>query len=77
MALEVESQKLTAFITPLGLYKWKRVPDTIRTGFQNSAGNQLKIKGSKCNFLRERVSFLGPIISECGVEVDPEKVRVV
>ena len=26
MAIEEESQNLTAFITPLGLYKWKRLP---------------------------------------------------
>ena len=26
MALEEESQNLTAFITPMGLYKWKRLP---------------------------------------------------
>ena len=26
MALEEQSQNLTAFITPLGLYKWKRLP---------------------------------------------------
>ena len=26
MALEEESQNVTAFITPLGLYKWKRLP---------------------------------------------------
>ena len=35
------------------------------------------IKGSNCNFFRKRVSFLGHIISENGVEVDSEKVRVV
>ena len=26
MVLEEESQNVTAFITPLGLYKWKRLP---------------------------------------------------
>ena len=26
MAIEEASQNLTAFITPLGLYKWKRLP---------------------------------------------------
>ena len=26
MALEEESQNVTAFITPLGLYKWKKLP---------------------------------------------------
>ena len=121
MALEEESQNVTAFITPLGLYKWKRLPmglasapgafqylmelvfaglsykvflvyidDVIVFGrnfeehhkrlelvFQRLLKNGLKIKGSKCNFFQKRVSFLGHIISESGVEVDPEKVIAV
>ena len=118
MALEEESQNVTAFITPLGLYKWKRLPmglpsaprafqnlmDLIFAGFSYEVAlvylddvivfgrnfeehlkrlklvlseNGLKIKGSKCNFFQMRVSFLRQIISESGVEVDPEKVRAV
>ena len=121
MALEEESQNVTAFITPLGLSKWKRLPmgqasapgafqnlmelifaglsyevalvyldDVIVFGrnfeehlkrlelvFQRLSENGLKLKGSKCNFVQKRVSFLGHIISESGVEVDPEKVRAV
>ncbi|XP_075524508.1 putative mitochondrial protein AtMg00860 [Primulina tabacum] len=34
-------------------------------------------KFSKCEFLLERVVFLGHIISKDGVEVDPSKVKVV
>ena len=45
--------------------------------FQRLAENGLKIKGLKCNFFQKRVSFFGHIISESGVEVDPEKVRAV
>ena len=45
--------------------------------FQRLSENGLKIKGSKCNFLQKRVSLLGHIISESGVEIDPEKVRAV
>ena len=26
MALDEESQNMTAFVTPMGLYKWKRLP---------------------------------------------------
>ena len=121
MAHEEESQNVTAFITPLGLYMWKRLPmglasapgvfqnlmelifaglsyevalvyldDVIVFGrnfeehlkrlelvFQRLSENGLKIKGSKCNFFQKRFSFLGHIISESGVEVDPEKVRAV
>ena len=45
--------------------------------FQRLSENEIKIKGSKCNFFQKRVSFLGHIIPESGVEVDPEKVRAV
>ncbi len=37
----------------------------------------LKMKPSKCHFLRKSVSYLGHIISERGVETDPEKTRCV
>ena len=121
MALEEESQNVTVFITPLGLYKWKRLPmglasapgafknlmelifaglsyevslvyldDVIVFGrnfeehlkrlelvFQRLSEKRLKIKGSKCNFLQKRVRLFGHIISESGVEVDPEKVRAI
>ena len=121
LALEEESQNVTAYITPLGLYKWKRLPmglasapgafqnlmkltfaglsyevalvyldDVIVFGrnfeehlnrlelvFQRLSENRLKIKGSKCNFFQKRVNFLGHIISESGVEVNPGKVRAV
>ena len=35
----------------------------------------LKLAPSKCHFLRKKVRFLGHIISEDGVEADPEKVE--
>ena len=37
----------------------------------------LKIKGSKCRFFQEKIHFLGHIVSNKGVEVDPEKVAAV
>ena len=43
--------------------------------FQRLSENGLKIKGSKSNFFQKRVNFLGHIISESGVEVDPENVK--
>ena len=121
MALEEESQNLTAFITPMGLYKWKSIPMGLTSApgeFQKlielvlaglsyevaliylddiiifgksfeehlsqlelvlctikEAG--LKIKGSKCHFLSQRIHFLGHIISKDGVEVDPDNVAAV
>ena len=37
----------------------------------------LKIKGSKCRILQKKIHFLGHIVSNQGVEVDPEKVAAV
>ena len=121
MALSEESQNITAFITPMGLYKWKRLPmglasapgafqnlmelilsglsyeialvyldDIIIFGrsfkehiqrlelvFKRLADSGLKIKGTKCKFFSQKIQFLGHVITEKGVEVDPEKVKAV
>ena len=37
----------------------------------------LKMKGSKFRFFKEKIHFLGHIVSNKGVEVDPEKVAAV
>ena len=37
----------------------------------------LKIKGSICRFFKEKIHFLGHIVSNQGLEVDPEKVAAV
>ncbi|KAK3755142.1 hypothetical protein QZH41_020562, partial [Actinostola sp. cb2023] len=35
----------------------------------------LKLKPSKCTFFRDRVKYLGHIISENGIETDPDKIE--
>ena len=37
----------------------------------------LKLKPSKCNLIRKEVLFLGHVVSEAGITVDPEKIRAV
>ena len=37
----------------------------------------LKIKPSKCQLLRKRISFLGHIVSQDGLEADPAKIAVI
>ena len=121
MAIEEDSQNLTASTSPPGLYKWKGIPMGLASApsafqnlmelvfaglfhemarvflndvivfernfdehwkqldvfFQCLAKNELKIKGSKGIFFQKRVSFLGHIISQNGVKVEPEKIRAV
>ena len=43
--------------------------------FERLAQAGLKLKPSKCKFLQKRVRFLGYIVSENGVETDPEKTE--
>ncbi|PIK53305.1 Septin-8-A [Apostichopus japonicus] len=37
----------------------------------------LKLKPSKCNLLQNSVTYLGHVVSEHGVETDPEKIQAV
>ena len=45
--------------------------------FERLSTAGLKIKPGKCSFFRRSVSFLGHVVSEQGIETDPEKTRVV
>ena len=37
----------------------------------------LKLKPSKCEFFKDRISYLGHIVSKDGVETDPKKIQVI
>ncbi len=45
--------------------------------FSRLQQHSLKLKGSKCEFFKDRVQYLGHIVSAEGVETDPEKVRAI
>lgn len=45
--------------------------------FERLKRAQLKLKASKCFLFQRRVTFLGHVISESGIEPDPEKVEAV
>lgn len=45
--------------------------------FQRLAEANLKLNPEKCMFFQEQVSFLGHLVSEAGIAVDPEKTKTV
>ena len=51
--------------------------ERLRQVFERFRAANLKINLTKCEFFRTRVPFLGHIISEEGLEADPEKVAAV
>ncbi|XP_070579112.1 uncharacterized protein [Ptychodera flava] len=49
--------------------------DRLKVVMDRLEGYNLKIKHTKCQFFRDRVRYLGHVVSEDGVETDPEKVK--
>ena len=45
--------------------------------FQRIVDYGLKLKPSKCHFLQQKVKYLGHIVSESGIEADPDKISAV
>ena len=39
--------------------------------------NQLYAKFSKCEFYKDKIQYLGHIISEKGLAIDPEKIKAI
>ena len=49
----------------------------LRGVFQKLAAAGLKLKPSKCEFFKKRIIYLGHVVSEKGIEVDPKKMEAV
>ena len=45
--------------------------------FNRLRNSNLKLKSSKCNFARTSINYLGHIISQHGIQMDPEKIKAV
>ena len=46
----------------------------LRAVFQKLRDSNLRVKPSKCSFLRTKVNFLGHVVSRDGVSADPSKI---
>ena len=49
----------------------------LRRVFQKLWEAGLKLKPSKCEFFRTRISYLGHVVSKDGVETDPKKIEAI
>ena len=45
--------------------------------FSRLAQHNLKLKASKCEFLRSKCTYLGHVVSKQGIETDPEKTEAI
>ena len=45
--------------------------------FSHLSQHNLKLKASKCEFLKSKVTYLGHVVSEAGIETDPEKTEAI
>ena len=43
--------------------------------FQKLREAGLKLKPSKCKFFKDRIAYLGHIVSKAGIETDPKKIQ--
>ena len=50
--------------------------DRLEAVFERLHTNNLKLKASKCEFFKPEVTYLGHVVSEDGIETDPEKIKV-
>ena len=51
--------------------------ERLRGVFEKLASAGLKLKPSKCEFFKKRITYLGHVVSENGIESDPKKTEAV
>ena len=45
--------------------------------FSRLQQHNLKLKCSKCEFFRSKITYLGHVVSEQGIETDPDKIAAI
>jgi hypothetical protein len=75
--MEYLDKFVVVFIDDILVYSWdeEEHENHLRLVLQKLRENQLYAKLSKCEFWLKEVSFLGHVISEGGIVVDPSKVQ--
>ena len=51
--------------------------ERLRGVFEKLAAAGLRLKPSKCEFFKSRVTYLGHIVSKDGIEMDPKKIEAI
>ena len=51
--------------------------ERLRGVFEKLATAGLRLKPSKCEFFKPRVTYLGHIVSKDGIETDPKKIEAI
>ncbi|RVW79295.1 hypothetical protein CK203_054825 [Vitis vinifera] len=76
--MALEDMEKTFFITEWGTYCYKgRSPTALQRFFERIRQFRLRLNPKKCTFGVTSGKLLGHIVSECGIEVNPEKIRVI
>ena len=70
---------LVIFIDDSNIYSknWKQHLQHLRTFFEITRKNHLRLNGKKCYFRKQKLDFLGFVVSREGTHADPKKVEKV
>lgn len=72
-------QFVLVFINDIQVYfkKEEKHQEHLRLVFQTIREHKLYAKGSKCEFYKPKIKYLGHIISKEGLAMDPKKVKAI